>query len=317
LFAIDPEHFEDALAVELVRRKAPAEITAARVLAAFEAATSTAHRRRSSPTSGSASTAGSPEPRAVAVAAGRRRATLRGMDRIQEVFGVPRVLLPVIHPIGWDEALAAVRIAVDAGVRGVFLIDQGMPTDEVLELILRVRNRHPALWVGVNLLACTPAEALATALDKCGRIDGIWSDNAGIDETAAEQPRAQAFVEARRARAWNGLLFGGVAFKYQREVPAERLGAAAAAARPFMDVVCTSGPGTGQEADVAKIRALKEGLGGDGALALASGVTSENVANYLPFVSAYLVGTGIEQSFGVLDPDRVRALHARIAGATS
>jgi len=119
------------------------------------------------------------------------------------------------------------------------------------------------------------------------------------------------FVEARRRREWKGLLFGGVAFKYQREVAPDQLGRAAAAARPFMDVVCTSGPGTGKEADVGKIAALRAGLG-DGALALASGVTVDNVASYLPHVNAFLVGTGIEVELGVLDPARVQRLNALI-----
>lgn len=236
------------------------------------------------------------------------------MNRIEEVFGVSRVLLPVVHPLGWDEALTAVRVAADAGVHGVFLIDQGMTTDEVLELVLAVRGQFPRLWVGVNLLSCTPVEALELALARCGRIDGLWTDNAGIDETTTTQLRAQELVDARRAHNWNGLLFGGVAFKYQREVPHEQLGRAAAAAKPYMDVICTSGPGTGKEADITKVTAMSAALGPDGALALASGVTSENVSSYLPYVSAYLVGTGIEAEFGVLDPAEVRALHTAIAG---
>jgi len=74
-----------------------------------------------------------------------------------------------------------------------------------------------------------------------------------------------------------------------------------------MDVVCTNGPGTGYAADVDKVRALRGGLG-DHALALASGVTAENVRNYLPFVQAFLVGTGIEARLGVIDPGKLGAL---------
>ena len=47
-------------------------------------------------------------------------------------------------------------------------------------------------------------------------------------------------------------------------------------------------------ADVEKVRTLRAGLG-DHAMALASGVTPENVRIYLPYVQAFLVGTGIEQ----------------------
>src|SRR5262245_23699282 len=120
------------------------------------------------------------------------------MNRIEEVFGTPCVLLPVIHPIGHGEAMASVDTAVQAGCRGIFLINQGMDEDEVLALVMTVRARHPNLWVGVNLLGVPPAEVLRRGLAACGgRLDGIWTDNAHIDEAAAAQPEAQAFVDAR------------------------------------------------------------------------------------------------------------------------
>ena len=53
---------------------------------------------------------------------------------------------------------------------------------------------------------------------------------------------------------------------------------------------------------------MRSGVSRDVALALASGVTADNVGAYLPYVDAYLVGTGIERALGVLDPLAVRAL---------
>lgn len=256
------------------------------------------------------------QPRARAAPAGSRPAAwlaCPAMTPIETAFGASRVLLPVVHPVSRHEALVSVRVAVDAGCKGVFLINQGLSDDEVLALVLEVRGRHPALWVGLNLLGLPPAGALVRALDACeGRIDGIWGDDAGINEGAASQPKAEAFVAARRARGWGGLYFGGVAFKYQREVPAAQLGSAVRAAAPFMDVICTSGPGTGMAAQVDKVKAMREGATPGVALALASGVTDANVADYLPFVDAFLVGTGIEAKFGVLDPAKVAALQSAI-----
>ena len=235
-------------------------------------------------------------------------------NRISEVFGVPRVLLPVVHPVNRDAALQSVAVASDAGVKGVFLINQGMSTEEVLELVMTIRDRDPSLWIGINLLGVPVAEVLARGLAACGgRLDGIWVDTAQIDEAARTQPAAQAFVDTRREHGWTGLYFGGVAFKYQRAVSDDMLGAASTAALPFMDVVCTSGPGTGKEADVAKVIAMRRGIGERGALALASGVTEQNVGEYLPYVDAYLVGTGIEKDFGVLDPAKVARLHRLVA----
>lgn len=232
------------------------------------------------------------------------------MNRIEEVFGKSPVLLPVIHPIGREEALAAIRIAQAAGVKGVFLIDQGMHERELLAFVREVRDLYPTLWIGLNLLTRRPADALTVALDVCGFIDGIWSDNAGIDERSsgsASRPLAEAFVAARHARDWDGLYFGGVAFKYQREVPDTDLSRAAALSAPYMDVLCTSGPGTGSPAAISKVRGLRDGIG-NRSMALASGVTSENVQSYMPYVQAFLVGTGIEQSLGVLDPAKLEAL---------
>lgn len=234
------------------------------------------------------------------------------MNRIAEVFGASRVLLPVVHPVGRREALASIETAASAGVKGIFLIDQGMTEREVLALVGTVRESFPSLWIGVNLLSRAPSEVL----DVAPAIDGVWNDNAAIDERASMQTSADAFVAARERLSWRGLYFGGVAFKYQRDVAAEDLGRAAALAAARMDVVCTSGPGTGKAADIGKVLAMRAAMG-DAALALASGVTVENVAAYLPYVNAFLVGTGIEAAFGVLDRYRVEALQAAITSAAA
>jgi predicted TIM-barrel enzyme len=82
----------------------------------------------------------------------------------------------------------------------------------------------------------------------------------------------------------------------------------------YMDAVCTSGPGTGKAADVSKIATMHKAVGSEGAIALASGVTAENVSTYLPYVDAFLVGTGIEARFGVLDAAKLAAPLAAVGG---
>ena len=232
------------------------------------------------------------------------------MNRIDEVFGKSPVLLPVIHPISRETALESIRIAQACGVPGVFLIDQGMSERDVLQLAREVRDQYPSLWIGLNLLSRTAPKTLTTTYNRGWRVDGIWSDWAGIEEhrvVGSSHPEAEAFMNARRAASWDGLYFGGVAFKYQREVAPWDLSVAAEMSIPYMDVLCTSGPGTGHAADIEKVRTLRAGLG-DHAMALASGVTPENVRSYMPYVQAFLVGTGIEKQLGVLDPAKIEAL---------
>ena len=235
------------------------------------------------------------------------------IPHVERIFRRSRVLLPVVHPISEQAALDNTAIAVDAGCPGVFLINQGMSIDRVFDLVLTVRRTHPDFWIGVNLLGISPADALREALAAChGRLDGLWSDDAMIDEGQGDQRSAQAFLDFRSERRWQGSYFGGVAFKYQRAVQSGRLADAARAAAPYMDVICSSGPGTGMAADPGKLVRLREGLGDRGSMALASGVTEDNIGAYLPYVDAFLVGTGIERRFGVLDAGKVSRLQRRI-----
>ncbi|MEZ4401137.1 MAG: hypothetical protein R3B06_14020 [Kofleriaceae bacterium] len=233
--------------------------------------------------------------------------------RLRIAFDARRVLLPVIHPVSHAAAMANARLVVEAGGRGVFVINQGMNTDEVLRLVLDLRAEFPSLWVGINLLGMSPAAALHHALDRCqGRVDGLWADNADVS-LGEIGPRARELLAMREKMCWLGLYFGGVAFKYQTPVADEDLEATARLAADYVDVVTTSGPGTGMEADQHKTHRMRRGLGGDGALALASGVTATNADRYLDDVDICLVGTGLEREFGVFDPERVRQLFAVFA----
>ena len=141
----------------------------------------------------------------------------------------------------------------------------------------------------------------------------LWIDDAGVDpaDLPSSRRRNVAFREARRIRKWRGLCFGGVAFKYQAEVPDELLGlAATVAALGGVDVITTSGRATGDPPSLRKIEILSRSLGEDLPLAIASGITPENAEAFLPYVRAFLVATGIEKRFGRFDPGRVRALAA-------
>lgn len=233
---------------------------------------------------------------------------------LSSTFGRPRVLLPVLHlSRGVAGALESVQIAVDSGADGVFLIDQGMTCRQVLDLLPVIRARHPSLWLGVNLLAMHPAEVVR--LPERALFSGVWSDDAGVDSLDEQAAAAAAarFSAARRESGWGGLYFGGTAFKTQRDIPAQHLPWVGRTAAGFVDVVTTSGRGTGVAAEVGKVQVLRQALS-DHPMALASGVTPENVDAFLPFVDAYLVATGIEAAFSRLDPQRTHALAKKIHG---
>jgi len=223
-------------------------------------------------------------------------------SRFREVFPRGHVVLPVIHVSSEEQAQRNAGIACGAGAHGAFLINHSMGSAELLAIHERVAQAFPGWWLGVNCLDLDPAQAVRRASPE---VAGIWSDNAMIRESQESQPQADEVLAAIRETGWPGLYFGGVAFKYQR--PVDDLGAAARIAGRYMDVVTTSGAGTGQAAHLEKIAAMKAALG-DLPLAIASGITPENVRHYLPISDCYLVATGIGDSFEELNPVRVGAL---------
>lgn len=226
----------------------------------------------------------------------------------RKVFAGRHVILPVIHVANEAQAMRNVLLARDAGCDGVFLINHGMKADRLLLIQHAVRDEQPKLWMGVNCLSVPTAEVFALLDDT---VDGVWVDDAGIDENNGPQPEADAIESARQASGWSGLYFGGVAFKYRREVG--ELEQAARISSRYMDIVTTSGPGTGEAAEPNKLGRMRQALG-TFPLALASGVTPENVTDYLPFVDCFLAATGISKSFTELDPAKVAALVERVRG---
>jgi hypothetical protein len=224
------------------------------------------------------------------------------MSAYKQAFPGRHALLAVIHVLNGTQARENVRVALGEGMDGTFLISHGEVREETVIDLAHQAGRDS--WAGVNCLGITPRGVFRLLPPE---VSGMWADDAGVDEREEEQPEAEAVTAAREESGWRGLYFGGVAFKYQREVDRERLEKAASIAARHMDVVTTSGPGTGEAAEVGKISAMRRGLG-DVPLAIASGITPENVAEYLPFADCFLVATGISKDFHSLDPARVAAL---------
>ena len=233
------------------------------------------------------------------------------MSVIHEVFGRHRVVLPVVHVASEVQALRNARIARDAGADGVFLINHAISDRRLLEIHEQVASSFPDWWVGLNCLGLGREEVFR---EISSHVAGVWVDNAGIREDREDQPAAERARLAREAQGWRGLYFGGVAFKYQRAV--RDLVAATRLAARYMDVVTTSGPGTGLACSPDKVRCMKEALG-ETPLAVASGVTLENVADYLLWVDCFLVATGVSRSFEELDPLRVEKVVEAVHGAPS
>ena len=218
------------------------------------------------------------------------------------------VILPVIHVL--DDARTAANIdhIIDAGLKGCFLINHDFGIDAFLPVLEAIRGRYPDFWIGVNFLAVTGLKAFPILADlglRGVRVDAYWADDARIDESAVTQEEADNIAATRTACGWEGLYFGGTAFKKQRPVDPKDYARAAGIAGGFMDVVTTSGIATGHSADLKKLAEFRCALP-DRPIALASGITPDNATDY-DMVDCFMVATGIyfEDDFYNINPARL------------
>lgn len=223
-----------------------------------------------------------------------------------EEFKNEHMIYPVIHVEDKGQAIGNTLIARKAGCDGVFLINHKIDSEELLEIHAQVAEAVPDWWIGINCLGSTHQYMFSHTTPE---MSGIWTDNAGIDERIDFQIDANYIKSLREKSGWKGLYFGGVAFKYQR--PVEDLEKACEIAMKYVDVVTTSGPGTAQVADVNKIERMHKVLK-DYPLAVASGITPDNVENYLDKVTHFLVASGINKSWKHLDKKLVKKLVDKI-----
>lgn len=221
-------------------------------------------------------------------------------------------LYPVIHVQGGLQALNNAKVAREAGADGVFLINHWMesiPYTKLLYIQEELNDYFAGKFpIGVNCLDLDPVDTLY-AFNNTLTVPMLWADNAGIVEGNTAQTVAQEMKDAIVDTGWKGQYFGGVAFKYQREVT--DLESVTKTAMQYVDIVTTSGSATGVAAPIEKLETMKRILG-DKSLAIASGITVENVLDYTDFVDIFLVSTGISKDFLTLDPAKVRELSDKI-----
>ncbi len=228
------------------------------------------------------------------------------MTRYKNTFPAGHQLFVVIHVMDKDQVLRNTRIAVEEGADGIFLIDhhEFHATPRLLKESFEVaRGAYPDLRIGMNFLGMRVDQAYHYAPDETF---AIWSDNARAELSPEGIDRIkQTWRKYHAVDSLYPLYFGGVAFKYQNEegAPAQ----AAKTASKFLDVITTSGTRTGTPPTVEKIRLMRDAIG-DHPLAIASGITPENVSLFLPYVNCVLVATGISKTDTELDAKLVSQL---------
>lgn len=206
-------------------------------------------------------------------------------------------VFPVVHVRDAGQALDQASMAVEAGADGVYLIDHdGGSPEELLDIYQQVRTALETAFIGLNVLHCSSGLDVFTLLSQAWESsqisslpDGIWVDDAS--------PHAEDLMLLRDIDDDLAAIryLGGTSFKYTTGYSDNPMVSARAARdmAAVVDVVCTSGPGTGQAPSTAKVKAMKEAIGSQ-PLAIASGVDQHNIDQYRQWTNEILVASSIE-----------------------
>ena len=109
------------------------------------------------------------------------------MPNFRSAFTNRHTILPVIHVESQEQSIRNVGIAKESGCDGVFLINHSITTTHLLEILSITKIAFPEFWIGTNCLGIKPSSIFKSVPPE---VDGIWVDNAGIDERSKDQPIA-------------------------------------------------------------------------------------------------------------------------------
>lgn len=197
-------------------------------------------------------------------------------------------LIPVIHMINENQVLTNVETCLSCGIEKVFIINHQTTSEELIKCATRVKQTYPRLWVGINMLDKYVEDAILYEFE----FDGLWCDQS-------------IKLEDYKYRKFKGMLFTGLAFKYQPQPKDIEL--ACKESILTSDVSTTSGPGTGKAADINKILELRNHLG-EHPMAIASGVSVDNIGNYKGVVDYLLVASSITSRSEIIYKDKLLEL---------
>lgn len=208
------------------------------------------------------------------------------------------LIIPVIHHRDRETTLAEAKLAIECDADGVMLISHAGKDEELLEVAGAAQRASRLFPVGVNLLSMSAIDA-AKCAQELG-LSWVWADAMGVTSRGLDEMGQQLQDFARVHPQMT--LFAGVAFKYQEPEPDPVEAAHQARLAGF--VPTTSGAATGQAPDIEKIRSM----GRSGVLAIASGMTPENVGSYAPFLTHVFVATGVGRTEYHIDPAKLSRL---------
>ncbi len=258
----------------------------------------------------------------------------KSRDGAKEIIGVVH-LLPLPGSPGWkgdldsvvEHALRDTEALARGGVDAVIFENFGdvpflrgpVPPETVAAMAVVIESvaNNVEVPFGVNVLRNDPVAALGLAYATGGEFirvnvhTGVMVTDQGIIEGRAEDT-----VRRRSALAAPVKLLADVLVKHAVPLGEQDIRDAAKAAiyRGLADALIVTGAFTGEEADIADVKAVKEVVPEGTPVLVGSGVTEANIGDYLEWADGVIVGTSLKRGSVVSNPADVERV-ARLVSA--
>jgi hypothetical protein len=177
-------------------------------------------------------------------------------------------------------------------------------TVAAMAVIARAIRAEVSLPMGINVLRNDARSALAVALAAGGNFirvnvhsGAMVTDQGIVQGKAAETMRARVSLKAPVA------VWADVMVKHSAPLGDYSIEGAAkdTAYRGLADALIVSGAGTGQATELAKVKRVRSAVP-DLPILIGSGTTPENLAEFLPFVDGFIVGTALKEKGITVNP---------------
>ncbi len=188
-----------------------------------------------------------------------------------------------------------------ARVDGVFLVNNDCSSLSLINAYIYAKQMYPKKWIGLNYLGnCYEAMGFAKYLN----VDGLWMDNIGVfDDNVNRAKFIQSYIDGIDFR---GLLFGGICFKYQVQPQSPEI--TAKNASRFAHIITTTGKGNSHPVEIEKVRQIYNAVNNTNFIAVASGISPENIREILPYVNVFMMHSSVINETGLFDKLKLEQL---------
>lgn len=238
---------------------------------------------------------------------------IESREKFDHTLQKKHTVLPAIHAHTISMTLENIDMIQQQWADWFMLVNNEISPEKLLKIYEQVENRYEDLFHGINVLWRTPDMVIREL--QWLRVDGLRVDKPYIREVNWED-RTNLIQQAMNDTGRSWLYFWWVAFKYQKPLSSEELPKAVEKSQLYLDVITTSWSATWKAANPQEVKYMRE-LIGKFPLALASGITPENIQDYLPYVDTSIVGTWISERMNqyahVFDQGKLQRLMEKVS----